>query len=411
MKRCIVVMVLACTVMLSAFFINIDRGICFEKPDVFVLPISADVTGPYAPITQPIITNFREAVEWYNQNKGGIDGVPIKVDFTDTGGKTQVAVAAYERWRVMEPKPVLVYPFSSADCSALKPRLKEDQIVGLTCAPPESSIYPAGWLFSNLPTYGDQFGLFIDWLVDTWVPKSGQKPKLAFLTWDSEFGRAASSPACIEYAKKKGVQVVAEEFFGVRDADVSTHLIRIKSKGANWVYTNTLGNGPAVILKSAKAMGLIGSLNFGGGPWTIDMSSIRLSEGLMEGWIGPFNYACWSETDNPGIQLLEKQFKLHNRKPIEKTISYVYAYNELFQGMAAVTNAVRKVGWEKLDGEAVKTELSKMKNFNLFGLNDITYKPGRVTPLMSRITEVKNGQIVPITKYLECPELTYNAYK
>jgi len=407
MRKTILVLLLVCTLTFSVFFINVDRSACLEKPDVFVLPIAGDVTGPYAPVNAPWITNTKEAVNWFNKNKGGIDGVPIKVAFANTDGKTQVAIAAYEKWRVMKPKPVLLYLVSSADCSALKPRLAEDRIVGLTCGPPEKSIYPAGWLFSNLPTYGDQFGLFIDWLVKAWVPKSGQKAKIAFLTWDSEFGRACSSPPCIKYAKEKGVEVVADEFFGVRDTDVSTQLIRINAKGANWVYSNTCCNAPAVILKSAKAMGLLGKLNFAGGPWTMDRPSVRLSEGLMEGWIGPYNYAQWSETDNPGIQLLNRQFKLHNRKPIERTSAYVYAYSQVFQGMEAVKNAVRKVGWGKLNGEAVKSELEKMKNFTVFGLNYITYKPGRVTPTKSRILKVKGGQLIPITGYMDCPELTY----
>ena len=66
----------------------------------------------------------------------------------------------------------------------------------------------------GLPTYADLCGLFIDWLAETW--KGTEKPKLAFLTWDSTYGKAVLYDEVMEYAAKKGVEVVARRSSGSR---------------------------------------------------------------------------------------------------------------------------------------------------------------------------------------------------
>ena len=135
--------------------------------------------------------------------------------------------------------------------------------------------------------------------------KGANPPKLAFLTWDSAFGKAVQAPPSGLLPRRRALQIVATEYMAMTPVDVSTQLLRIKDAGADWVYSNTLGAAPGVMLKDAKRLSL--TMKFAGGPWAMDWAPIRLAGDAGEGFVGPQSYASWSETNNEGIKLLTEQ--------------------------------------------------------------------------------------------------------
>ena len=67
------------------------------------------------------------------------------------------------------------------------------------------AIYPAAYSFGTHPLYENDFGVFIDWMTETW--DKTRPPKIAYLTWDSPLGRACCTEECLAYAAQKGVGV------------------------------------------------------------------------------------------------------------------------------------------------------------------------------------------------------------
>ncbi|HIE17455.1 MAG TPA: hypothetical protein EYP71_04600, partial [Dehalococcoidia bacterium] len=198
------------------------------KPDKVIIHHFGDLSGPYAPITAPLIHGFADFVEWFNA-EGGIDGVPVDQMFRDTGGKLDAALAAYAAFKESKPYPIVMLLYGSAESEALKERFIEDKIFCFTNSSSPTAIYPPGYEFATIPSYCDSFGAFIDWVTEVWAKKTGQKVKLAILTWDSTYGRAIMVGEVRQYAESKGVEIVAEEVFGLRDMDVSTQLTTIKA--------------------------------------------------------------------------------------------------------------------------------------------------------------------------------------
>jgi ABC-type branched-subunit amino acid transport system substrate-binding protein len=141
-----------------------------------------DITGPYAGITTPLVTGFNDAVKWLN-GKGGIRGAKINVEWSDTGGKLENAIAVYNRFR--EKKPLVLLMYGSTELEALRDRLTEDKIPSLSAGVSGKGLYPPGYAFGEAPLYSDQFGLFVDWLTANWAkvqPAKGQaldSPKIA----------------------------------------------------------------------------------------------------------------------------------------------------------------------------------------------------------------------------------------
>ncbi|MDY6969197.1 MAG: ABC transporter substrate-binding protein [Spirochaetota bacterium] len=378
-----------------------------EKLKVIKLPCIIDISGPYAPITAPAYSGFSDACEYVNE-QGGIKGVPVEAVVRDCGGKVDTAISFYNDFREMKPKPLTIFISVTAEGEALRERVAEDNMVAF-CVPGTPALYPALNTFGLYPLYQDMFGGFLNWLVNNWDwKKMGRNPRVAILTWDSTFGRAILMDEVYDYAKSKKVDIVAKELFGVRDMDVSTQLVRIKKQNPDYIYTNSTSAGPAMIAKSAHDMKY--KINLAGHT-AIDWSTIMIGGKLMEDMTLCFSYASWDDLKNPGIKLLSKWFKKKKRRPQERTIVYQLAFSNVLNIREVISRAVDAVGWENLDGEALKEQVEKLNNYSPLGLSYFTFDEKRRAPNKGYIAKIKGGKILPITDWLELPDLRPEKYK
>lgn len=386
------------------------------KPSVVKLYGYGDLSGPLAPVSGPVVAAMSDCAKWYYEEKGGIDGVPVEIIARDTEYKLDLALSAYNTFREEKPKPLVFFTWGSAECEALKERFVEDEIVGFMYASTTVAIYPPGYMFMFTPSYTDHFGAFMDWVVDVWAKETGEKVKLGICTWDNAYGKAILVDECRDYAKKKGIEIVAEEVFPVTALDVNTQMTRIKAAGANWVYDNTLGHAPGVVSKSAADLGMLAAdlddttpgmvhratSPFPGGSST---ATVFLAPEVTEGLIMNRALASWSETDNPGIQLALSIMEKNNRGPEMRGSGYLSGIAGIYTVCEAINAAVDAVGWENLDGKAVKEQLEKFKDLDVLGLGKITFSVDKHEPRKVRIYQVQGGEILPITDYVTCPDL------
>jgi branched-chain amino acid transport system substrate-binding protein len=377
-----------------------------KKPKEIRVAFIGDFSGPYATSTAPMHDAFTDAVEYINK-QGGVEGVPVRIVMRDTGGKVDVAISHYMEIREMKPKPKFLILVVSAEGEALRERLGEDKMPTL-CVVSTSAIYPAAYTFGWFVLWVDQFGCFIDWLADNEdVKKMGRPPRLAILNWDTTFGRAILTDECYAYAKKKGIEIVATELFGVRDMDVTTQLARIRAKSPDWIYSNTTSHGPGIIAKCANQMGF--KVNFAGA--YVDEGTVTVGGRAMEGWIALFSQRSLAEDKHPGINVLREWLRKKNRDPKVWQMGYVSIWGNMLIAREAIKNAVKKAGWDRLDGIAIKAQMEEMRDFSPLGLGYWTYEPGRMTPRMSRIYRITNGKVIPISDWLECPDLRPAKFK
>ena len=66
-----------------------------------------DLSGTLASITGPLIRGAEDAVKAVNDS-GGIYGAKLQVKFSDTGGKVEEAVAAYNRFKSADKNMLLM---------------------------------------------------------------------------------------------------------------------------------------------------------------------------------------------------------------------------------------------------------------------------------------------------------------
>jgi branched-chain amino acid transport system substrate-binding protein len=368
-----------------------------------------DITGPYAAITSPIVVGFNDAVKALN-DKGGIRGAKIVIEWADTAGKLENAISTYNRFR--EKKPLILSLYGSPETEALRARFIEDKIPVFTAGVSGPGLYPPGYVFADVPIYSDQFGLFLDWLVANWAkvkPAKGQaldSPKVALITWDSAYGRGALTDETKAYAEKKGVKIVGQELFAMGAPDVTTQILAAKKAGANVLYTNTLAHGPAQILKDAVSLGVREEFLIAGNNWAVDLSMLALAGAASEGFYGVLPNLWWDDADNPGVKEVGVQFAANNRKASDRNVAYLIAFALVDAFRQAFEKTIDRVGFDALTGAAVYETITTMGEIKAMdGIALWGFSKTQTAPSKARVIQVQKGKFVPMTDWLVAPDL------
>ncbi len=373
-----------------------------------------DVTGPYAAITTPLADAFTDAVAWVNKN-GGIRGAQIKIEWSDTGGKVENAVSVYNRFR--EKKPTLIYMYGSPESEALKERISEDKIPVLTAGVSGKGLYPPGYSFGEVPIYSDQFGLFVDWLAANWdkvKPAKGQnldKPVISIITWDSAYGKGAFTDESKAYAEKKGVKIVSQELFPLTGVtDVTTQILNAKKAGANVIYTNTLAQGPTLIAKDLKSLGVRDEFLIGANNWAMDTTFLALAKENTEGWYGLMANLWYDAESNAGVKLVTQSLADNKRPASHKGVGYLLTFALVDAGKQIIEKTIDRVGFDALTGEEVYKTITTMGELKaLDGVLVLGFDKDSRSGRKARIVQIKSGNFVQVQDWTAAPNLAPGA--
>jgi len=375
-------------------------------PPVVTIYRIIDASGVYASINSPCAAALPHIEQWINDT-GGICGYEVNLVDRDTGGALEKAIAAYEEFRAAEPKPAaIIFWETTMSNEALRERFNEDKIVNLTQSTAYKVLWPTpSYSFGNAPSYVDVYGGLIDWL----VANNPAPVKLGILTWDSGFGKGFISPETTAYAQSKGVEVVSTELYSPKDIDVSTQLRRLDKAGAKFVFNNTLGAGPAMILQSAVAAGLKDKMTFIGGPWAIsdDMINIAGAE-AAEGYMAATFSFPWDTTGIENVDIAKEYALKNNLQESFRNTSYILTWAEYSYFRQLYERTVDAVGIANLCGEALREQVIKTVNkpIDCGGAYIYELSSDRPAPKRAHLLKVEGGKIVPATDFFLLPDLS-----
>jgi len=378
-----------------------------KRPSLLRIAVISDMTGPYAAVSGTAHNAYVDACQYVNEH-GGIKGVPLEPVVFDCGGKVDLAVSQYMHIRDMKPRPIVTLSWISAVSEALHDRFVEDKITCLSVASAES-LYPKANTFGLWPIYSDTYGLFCDWLKETW--KDPRPPKVAIVTWDTTYGRAILYPECYEYAKSKGVEIVATELYTPKDIDLTVHVTRCRNKGADWIVNNTSAVGPVPVLKAIKDIGWK-DVKFCGSGTPYEWSTMYIVPEEFDGTYGVLSCYGWDEPEQPGIKTITEYFKVKGRNPVkDRTITYLVSWFSTVLIKDVVSKAVDAVGWGKLNSLAIKEQMLKMKDYSPLGCMPVNFTKDRMSPTKARMMQAKGGKYLPLTDFRECPDVRPAKFK
>lgn len=374
-----------------------------------------DLSGPYAAITSPLVHGAEDAVAAVNAG-GGIYGADLEIEFADTGGSIDEAVAAYDRFTGADENPLLMITYGSGEVEALAGRFAEDEIVNVTAGLSARGFYvDSGYTFGLGPIYPDQFGLVMSFLQENWdeykPAAAGDDIKLAYLSWPTAFGQGALTPETRAFLEDLGIEVVAEETYDLSPtADTTTAILNAEAAGANVIWTNTLAFGVSVIFNDLQSLGLRDSFVVASDNWGMDLATYAFlaDPAYAVGLISAFPYLWWTDVDNAGVEYAQGLFEANERPDSEHNVGYLLLVAGVDMAVKAITHAIDTVGYENLDGAAVHDALIELSPMQpLEGVLRVDYSGASRSPHSSQIRQIQGGPdaFVVLQDWTETPDL------
>lgn len=382
-------------------------------------------TGPAGRTCGPpgdaLIAYFNEYV---NKEKGGIPyldpktgkvmgKVKVEVLYADCRYELPLFKSAYRDF--VDKGVIVMHSTSSPAVEGLKKDFRRDKIPCFQTSSNTVAHWPPEWIFGSRPSFADDMGFYVDWILENWKEK--RPPRIALMFYDGPFGRSMlwGGP---QYAKSKGVEVVAEEPVPPMPIDMSSQLLRIKAAKADFIIGNVLGSQAAVILKDMKRMGI--KIPFGTCTDTDAAELAELGGDAAEGAYFLFpSDTSWDER-NPAIKWVNEHYRKYmkgrpgynvEKKPSPDGVWYIgWQVSTIME--ECIRLALEKVPPDKLTGEKIRDYgIFRMKGYTAHGLLSkeagITYDPGvdhRGSHYM-RLHRVKNLKDSTITGWRKSPKL------
>ena len=361
-----------------------------------------DLSGPYAFITQPIVSAVTDAVNYWNSH-GGVCGAQLQQIYEDTGGNLEATQSAYDRFTSEYADELdLLLLYSSSDGELLREQLAADEITVMISAGSIESLYgedgmTPGWLFASNPLYINQFGSFCEFVAAN--PETFPDPVIGFVTWPGAFGLAGTEPAADDYCGGLGVEVLDEpQIFLPTDTDILTQVQNATDAGATILYTNSLATGPALIAGTLVDLGMEDDIALAGVNWVMDTSvgvlgqRVRKANGLpsVDGMYGSMPFLWWTESNNAGVQFVSQQFAANNRSPAEQNIAYLLSWASVDSIIETYIRTVNRVGsLDAVTGADMRATVESMDYAILGGLVHHKFEEGMRDATNNRIAILK----------------------
>jgi len=353
-----------------------------------------NLSGPASTWGQYHAKGQQDYFNYVNEKKGGVAGRKIEMILVDTGYKVPEAVSAVRKFAVHD-KVDMIATWGAGEGLAAKPIIQKYKIPTINYSTSWEILgAPIAYMYLPFGSYRMDCYAILDYLKAVHTGKD--QPRVALLTYNNAYGRSIHKPSK-EYAEKIGVNIVAIEEFPPKTVDLTTELLKIKNKKAEYVFMQML---PAAIITALKSADRIQYHPAFFGTWTsTDPDFFRLGKGLVKERLR-MQFPGGLPTDKgKGTQLMADL-----RKKYKSVKQFDASYWEgVAVGMImerAFQRAHEKYG--KINNETINLAMESFRNEDFGGvIPRVSYSPeNHEGSFQARIVRVnENGTYVPLTKF------------
>jgi len=353
-----------------------------------------NLTGPASTWGQFHAKGQQDYFKYVNEVKGGVDGREIEMKLVDTAYKSAEAIAAVRKFAVSDRVDMIATWSAGAGLSA-KPIIQRYKIATINYSTAWEIVQdPIGYMYLPFGSYQLDCYAVLEYIKA--VHRGGGKPKVGLLTYNNAYGRSIHTPSK-EYAEKHGIDIVSIEEFPAKTVDLTTELLRLKKKGAEYVFMQML---PAAIITALKGADRIGYEPAFFGTWTsTDPGFFDMGKGLIRDRL-KMQFPGGLPSDNSeGMKVMEELWKRY------KTVdSFDASYWEgVVVGMIMERAFIRaKEKYGKITRENINKAMESFDNEDFGGLVPaISYsKTNHEGSFTARIVQVhEDGQYTPKTNF------------
>jgi branched-chain amino acid transport system substrate-binding protein len=353
-----------------------------------------NLTGPASTWGQYHAKGQQDYFRYVNEVKGGVAGRPIEMILVDTGYKVTDAVAAVRKFAVSDNVDMIA-TWSAGEGLAAKPIIQQHKIPTINYSTSwEILEAPIGYMYLPFGSYRMDCYAIIDYILT--IHKGKERPKIGLLTYNNAYGRSIHQPTR-EYAAGKQVDIVAIEEFPPKTVDLSTELLRLKQKGAEYIFMQML---PSAIITAFKSADRIGYNPQFLGTWTsTDPDFFKMGKGLIRDRLKMQFPGGLPSDRTAGMKLMDELTKRY--RSVDR---FDAAYWEgVVVGVLMERAFIRAHEASKqINRETINKAMELFRNEKFDGLvPDITYtKTDHGASFKARMVQVReDGTYVPLTNF------------
>ena len=361
----------------------------------------ADYTAAIAGLNVPADMGCEDYIKDLN-SRGGVDGVKIKFIGVDTRYDVARGVSAYKRYRT-ESKLLVANAIGTPIGKAVAPLATKDKIVQLV---PGDGEFQAnlGRIFAWGPTYQDSFAASIDWILSDWKAKGKPgTPKVGYISWDNSYG-VEFLRGGKEYADRKGVFIATPEFFPPGALDHTVYLNRLAKAEVSYIFVGGVDPTATNVIRDAHKLGLTKTIQFICDYWGPTSLGARLHPEALEGAVVVSYYLRGDDARKHSLANLWTKYGRGKLEDMNEVYTIGMSWAMTFE--AALKIALKKVGYKKLDGEAIYQAYQKLTGVERAGLQGpCAYSPtSRRGSWEVRFYQVRGGKINSISGWITAPD-------
>ena len=352
-----------------------------------------NLTGPASAWGQYHAKGLQDYMRYVNEVKGGVGGRKIELTVVDHAYQVPEAVRFVKKF--CEEKVDMLAVWDAGSGIAVKPIIQEYKIPTINFSTPEQLLNPPiDYMYLPFGSYVMDSYSVLAYIKA--IHKGKEPPKVGLLTYNNTYGKTIQGPSK-DYAAKNDIDIVDVEEFPASTLDLSTEMLRLKEKKAEYIFVQILPAGIVTALKAADRTNYDGP--FFGTYTATDPDFFKLGQGLIRDRLAACFCGCLPTDNVPAVKLLQDLWKRY--KSVDKfDISYwtgVTVASIMERGMEKANKMSGKV-----NAETINNALESFRNEDLGGLVPyVTYsKTDHQGSFKTRIVRIhEDSTYTPLTGF------------
>jgi branched-chain amino acid transport system substrate-binding protein len=352
-----------------------------------------NLTGPASSWGQYHAKGHKDYIRYVNEVKGGVAGRKIELTIVDHAYKVPEAVKDVKKF--CEEKVDMIATWDAGSGIQVKPIIQEYKIPTINYSTYQGILKPPiDYMYLPFGSYVLDSEAVLAYIKA--IHKGKNAPKVGLLTYNNVYGKSIHEPSK-EYAAKNNIDIVSIEEFPPSTVDLSTEVLRLKQKGAEYVFMQML---PAAVVTAMKAFDRNNYNIPLFGTWTTtDPDFFKLGKGLIRNRLAMQFSGALPQDKTRGIQLLQDLWKRY--KSVDKfDTSY-------WEGVVVAAIEVRSAQraselYKTIKAENINKAMETFKNEDFGGLvpNTTYTKTDHQGSFKGRIVQIhEDSTYSPMTNF------------
>jgi branched-chain amino acid transport system substrate-binding protein len=318
-----------------------------------------NLTGPSSSWGQYHAKGEQDYFKYVNDVKGGVVGRKIDVTIVDHAYKVPEAVKFTKKF--CEEKMDIISNWDAGSGIQTKPILQEYKIPGLNYSTFQAILNPPiDYVYLPFGSYILDSQAVLEYIKA--IHKGKDAPKVGLLTFNNAYGKSIHEPSKA-YAAKSNVNIVSIEEFPMGTVDLSTEVLRLKGKGAEYIFMQCLPDAIITALKSADRVNY--NVPFFGTWTSTDPDVWGLGKGVIRDRLFMQFCGVLPQDKTPGIEIMQKLWDKY------KTVSkFDCSYWEGVVVAMIMERAIHRASglYGKINSETINTAMETFNNEDFGGL-------------------------------------------